>query len=170
MSSISEITKLVAYRLERRESINLVVPPTRDWHAIYRELADNLPFALPLVDLGESRTRPALLNEMLRAIGVSANVPDEKPADLVEFGKEVRRIKYARLALANFDVIDDPRHRDEYEMDFLHTLRYYTTTDGRLGLVLFSRRPFGQLLPHDELSAVNIMTVELPALELPPTP
>ncbi len=153
----------VAALLDRRESVNLVLPNGTNGRAVGEHLTG--PLGLPVVDLENpvTFTRPGLLSEILRALGVSVPLLPQKPHDMPKFGEQVARLgRYARLVVTHCDVFAESGRREEYEMDFFHALRYYTTTDKKLGLVLVSRRPFGDLLPTDHpLSSLDIKTVEL---------
>ncbi|MBN9523681.1 helix-turn-helix transcriptional regulator [bacterium] len=153
----------VAALLERRVSVNLVLPQGANGRAVGEQLTG--PLGLPVVDLENpvTFTRPGLLGEILRALGVSVPLLPQKPHDMPKFGEQVARLgRYARLVVTHCDVFAAVKRREEYEMDFFHALRYYTTTDKKLGLVLVSRRPFGDLLPTDHpLSTLDIKTVEL---------
>jgi hypothetical protein len=153
--------------LLRRLSVNLVVGGGADWRATVQEVTDRLAAGakdrVALIDLHDplTATRKGLLDLVLTSLGLADGLPD-KPHDLVEFGKRMRARPFAYVVLAHFDDAAIPERRTEYGADLFNTLRWYTTDERKLALLLVSRRPLGALLPKDHpLSELDARTVEL---------
>lgn len=165
--------------LTRKESVNLVVNGDNvPWRALIDHLQGcsvprTLVPDLKAVDLesGATASRRGLLSEILRALGVTASLPD-KPHDVVEFERLLRGLPFSRLALAHFDLV---AHRlEEYGLDLFSTLRHAISPwpsddvgrprEKKLALVIQSRRPLVTLLPPDNpLSQLDVKTAELRA-------
>jgi hypothetical protein len=153
----------VVQLLARRESVNVVVPHGISQQEVGDEIVRQVrDLAIVNLEDGETAARPGLIGAMLRAFGVRTVVPDSKPADLVVFGREIKRLSYAQLIILQADMLGHPERQKEYGADFFHAIKHATTDTRKLGLVLISRVPFSKLLPPDhELSHIAIKTVEL---------
>jgi hypothetical protein len=156
---LNEVLKL----LDRKESVNVVVPAGVSRGAVGEQLAQQVAgLAVIHLENPATATRPGLLGELLRALRLSGDGLGGKPEDLTRFAERLKTLTYARLAITQFDIIGERERQDAYGTDLFHMLRYYTTTDKKLGLVLVTWRAFGSLLPADHpLSHMDITTVEL---------
>lgn len=147
--------------LQRGQSVNLVVQEDPRW----RELIEHLRTAhlpeLRTVDLarGATASRRALVEELLKACGVNQPVP-APPDDLVVLDRALSASPTpSRVALLHGDRMAD---RADYDINLFDALRYLIMDARKLVLLVQSRRPFAQLVPHDHpLSAIDLKTVEL---------
>src|SRR5579883_1539780 len=119
---------------DRRDSVNLVVARGADWRQVLRQLCDANGTEFGILDLENplTATRAGVLAELLAILGQPVELPD-RPHDLHEFGKRMKTVAFGLLAVSHFDIVAEPERRNEYGMDFFHTLRHYTTTDKKLG-------------------------------------
>jgi hypothetical protein len=117
--------------------------------------------AVVRLDSTEAMHRPSLVQEILKQCGCSSHGPvPDKPKDLVMLGRALKALPRApRLALTSFDHVS---HRlDDYGVDLFVALRDLMQ-DRKLILLVESRAPFANLLPHDHpLSQITINSVEL---------
>lgn len=147
--------------LQRGQSVNLVVQENPRW----RELIEHVRYAhlpeLRTVDLarGATASRRALVEEMLKACGVNQPVP-APPEDLVVLDRALLACPTpSRVALLHGDLIAG---RPDYDINLFAALRSLIMDARKLVLLVQSRRPFAQLVPHDHpLSAIDLKTVEL---------
>ena len=153
----------VRLHLERGESVNLVVTGQARWRPLIDHLRDNSGLGLGVVRLESTETmhRPSLVQEILKQCGCPSpgSVPD-KPKDLVLLGRALKALPgAARLALTSFDNVS---HRlDDYGVDLFVALRDLMQAR-KLILLVESRTPFANLVPHDHpLSQITINSVEL---------
>ena len=95
--------------------------------------------------------------EILRSLGISAEVPQE-PKDLGELERLLVERSESLVALAHFDLA--PYRR--YGLDLYATLRHLQMTLRKLVLLVQSHTSFASLLPKDNpFSTIDIKTVEL---------
>jgi len=146
--------------LQRGQSVNLVVKEDPRWRELIKHLrTDGFP-ELPEVDLarGATASRRALVEELLKACGVNQPVP-APPDDLVLLDRALSACPtLSRVALLHGDRLE----RENYGIDLFHALRFLIMDARKLVLLVQSRRPFAQLVPHDHpLSAIDLKTVEL---------
>lgn len=141
--------------LERGRSVNLVI----DGKVAWRPLVDGLDdFAVVNLEKPAAASRRGLVEEILRALGMAAQVPPE-PEDLVELDRYVSARRLSCLALIHFDLA---AHRQTYGVDLFASLRYLVMESRKLVLLVQSRRPFATLLPAGHpLSEIDLQTVEL---------
>jgi len=147
--------------LQRGQSVNLVVGGDPRWRELIEHLsAAHLP-ELRTVDLarGATASRRALVEELLKACGVNQPVP-APPEDLVVLDRALSACPTpSRVALLHCDRMAD---RSDYDINLFDALRYLIMDARKLVLLVQSRRPFAQLVPHDHpLSAIDLKTVEL---------
>ena len=147
--------------LQRGQSVNLVVKDAPRWRELIEHLsAAHLP-ELRTVDLynGETASRRALVEELLRACGVNQPV-SAPPDDLVVLARALSASPSpSRVALLHCDLI---AARPDYDINLFAALRSLIMDARKLVLLVQSRRPFAQLVPHDHpLSAIDLKTVEL---------
>jgi hypothetical protein len=154
---------LVCLHLDRGESVNLVVTGQARWRPLLDHLRDKTVPGLGVVrlDSTEAMHRPSLVQEILKQCGCRSHgsVPD-KPKDLVMLGRALKALtRSPRLALTSFDHVS---HRlDEYGIDLFVALRDLIQSR-KIILLVESRTPFANLLPHDHpLSQITISSVEL---------
>jgi hypothetical protein len=147
--------------LGRKVSVNLVVGKGVKWAPLINHVRQMAFPDLKTIDLENPATasRPGLLTQILRELGVTAALPD-KPKDLVKFGEYLGKLPFARLALLHLDLVA-PR-REEYDVDLFAALRHLVMTQRKLGLLLQSRQPLAALLPSEHpLSTLDVKTTEL---------
>jgi hypothetical protein len=154
---------LVRIHLDRGESVNLVVMGQARWRPLLDHLRDNHSLGLCVVKLDstEAMHRPSLVQEILKQCGCPSRGPvPDKSKDLVMLGQALKTLPRApRLALTSFDHVS---HRlDDYGVDLFVALRDLMEAL-KITLLIESRTPFANLLPHDHpLSNVTINSVEL---------
>jgi hypothetical protein len=154
---------LARLHLDRGESVNLVVMGQARWRPLLDHLRDNHSLGLGIVKLDstEAMHRPSLVQEILKQCGCPTRGPvPDKPKDLVMLGRALKALPRApRLALTSFDHVS---HRlDDYGVDLFVALRDLMETR-KITLLIESRIPFANLLPHDHpLSEITINSVEL---------
>jgi hypothetical protein len=146
--------------LDRGRSVNLVV----DGDVAWRELLADLPrgeladLAMVNLERPAAASRRGLIAEIVRALGMPADVPPE-PEDLVELDRLLSARRRSRLALTHFDLA---LHRPAYDVNFFAALRYLVMDSRQLVLLVQSRRPFAALLPAGHpLSEIDLQTVVL---------
>lgn len=147
--------------LQRGQSVNLVVKDNPRWREMIEHLgAAHLP-ELRTVDLarGATASRRALVEELLKACGVNQPVP-APPEDLVVLDRALSACPTpSRVALLHGDLIAG---RPDYDINLFAALRSLIMDARKLVLLVQSRRPFAQLVPHDHpLSMIDIKMVEL---------
>lgn len=147
--------------LQRGQSVNLVVGGDPRWRELIEHLRDaHLP-ELRTVDLarGATASRRALVEELLKACGVNQPVP-APPEDLVVLDRALSACPTpSHVALLRGDLIAG---RPDYDINLFAALRSLIMDARKLVLLVQSRRPFAQLVPHDHpLSAIDLKTVEL---------
>jgi hypothetical protein len=153
----------VRLHLDRGESVNLVVTGQARWRPLLDHLSHNPALGLAVVklDSGEAAHRPSLVQEILKQCGCPSPDPvPDKPKDLVVLSRMLKALPQStRLALTSFDHVT---HRlDEYGVDLFVALRDLMQTH-KITLLVESRTPFANLLPHDHpLSTITINSVEL---------
>jgi TIR domain len=146
--------------LERGQSVNLVVGGDVRWRELLEELQKGKLADLAQVNLekGTTASRRGLVEEILRAFGMTAAVPSA-PEDLVELDHLLSSRRLSRLILTHFDLA---AHRQTYGVDLFAALRFMVMESRQLVLLVQSRRPFATLLPAgNPLSEINLQTVVL---------
>jgi hypothetical protein len=86
-----------------------------------------------------------LLREILRVFGCRAELPP-RPYDLERFAELMDDLPHGWLALQHFDAVG--ARQAEYTIELFRELRYRATTRRKLTLLLQSRSPYGNVLPH----------------------
>jgi hypothetical protein len=147
--------------LQRGQSVNLVVREDPRWREMIEHLrAAHLP-ELRTVDLarGVTASRRALVEELLKACGVNQPVP-APPEDLVVLDRALSaRPSPSHVALLHSDYV---AARPDYDINLYAALRSLIVDARKLVVLVQSRRPFAQLVPHNHpLSAIDLKTVEL---------
>ena len=148
--------------LERGESVNLVVRNGEvNWRLWIDQLTETRFKQIAAVDLENpcAVSRKGLIGEILKATGRSnANVPPP-PEDLPFLGGAFKNGSRSHLAIKHFDCV---KHRNDYGLDFFHSLRWLVMDAKKLVLLAQSHAPITDLLPRKhELSAIDFKTVEL---------
>jgi hypothetical protein len=146
--------------LRRGQSVNFLVRGKVAWRELIADLQRDELAVLALVNLeqGATASRRGLVTEMLRALGMKAQVPPE-PEDLGVLDRLLTERKRSLLALTHFDLA---ANRPAYGVDLFSALRYLVMDRRQLTLLVQSRQPFASLLPADHpLSGINLQTVEL---------
>ncbi len=145
--------------LQRGQSVNLVVTGNPKW----RELIVHLQTAhlpdLGIVDFegGYAESRADLAAKILEVCGAKTAVP-EPPRDLVVLHRVLSGRTLSRVALLRMDYVREREHI----IPLFTTLRNLMMDARVLVLLVESRRPLIELLPHDHpLSSIDIKTVEL---------
>lgn len=152
--------------LGRNRSVNFVVPH-RDggarpkWRELIAHLKDRHFADLGCVDLerGAAASRQGLVELILDAVGHRQAVP-AKPRDLAVLDRALHgRGAPPKLAMLHFDMAV-PR-LDEYGVDLFAAMRSLVE-DGKMVLMVHSRRPFMELAPREHpLSEIQLAFVEL---------
>ncbi|MGH9836009.1 MAG: toll/interleukin-1 receptor domain-containing protein [Blastocatellia bacterium] len=147
--------------LQRGQSVNLIVKEDPRWREMIEHLRDaHLP-ELRTIDLapGTTASRRALVEELLKACGINQPVP-APPEDLVVLDRALSAYPTpSHVALLHADLM---AARPDYDINLFSALRSLIMDARKLVLLVQSRRPFAQLVPHDHpLSAIDLKTVEL---------
>lgn len=149
--------------IERGVSVNLVTYGRVKW----RELLDHVKkdyfndFGIIDVEDPMVTTRKALVEEILVQCGTHTNVSGGLGEDLVALGRVLSlKDSQSRLVIKHFHEVINRRY---YDIEFFSSLRYLITESRKLVLLIQSRIPFIELLPHDHpLSSItNLKTIEL---------
>lgn len=135
--------------LERDESVSLVVKGDAKWYGLVTHLRDRYLPDLGIVDLksGGTVSRPGLVKEVLKAIGIEAEVP-QKPDDLVFLHRKITSMQRVRLAILRFDRIKRPQYEPA---DLLDTLTYLVSQARKLVLLVQSWEELASLIPKDRV-------------------
>ncbi|RJQ69171.1 MAG: TIR domain-containing protein [Desulfobacteraceae bacterium] len=145
---------------DRRQSINLVVHGAPCWRTLIDHLQQEWMPDLAVIDLDapSTTTRDGLVREILAACGCGHRVP-RPPRDLEAFNGLLGLPEPCRLVLLHFENVG---HRmNTYGVDLFHVLRYLLE-QRKLVLLIESRQPFKNLIPHDHpLSNMNLDSIEL---------
>jgi hypothetical protein len=145
--------------LSRDLSVNMVINGAPKWKQLINHLRDDHFNDLGIVNLdqGVTASRAGLVAEILKVCGMVIRVP-EPPNDLGMLDRALSSRGLSRVALLHFD---HSRDRN-YGIDLFAALRYLIMESRKLVLLIQSRQPFIELLPHDHpLSTIDIKTVEL---------
>jgi hypothetical protein len=145
--------------LARSQSVNLVVTGKPKWNELVKHLRIEHLKDLGVVDFegGYAESRAALAAEILEVCGAKTTVP-EPPDDLVVLHRVLSARALSRLALLRMDYVRVRKHG----IDLFSTLRNLMMDKRVLVLLVESRQPVIELLPHDHpLSSIDLKIVEL---------
>ena len=149
--------------IERGDSVNLVASRPVKWRELLEHVRNDHFKDFGIVDVQDPKvtTRKALVEEILGQCGTPVTVPNKKGEDLVVLGRILdAKQPPLRLIIKHFHEVKD---RAYYDIEFFSSLRYLMTESKKLVLLIQSRKPYVEILPHDHpLSSVtNLKTVEL---------
>ena len=149
--------------IKRGDSVNLVTYGKVKW----RELLDHIKkdyfndFGTIDVESPGVTTRKALVEEILVQCGVRTSVSGGLGEDLVTLGRVLSlKASPSRLIIKRFHQV---KIRQYYDLELFSALRNLITESRKLVLLIQSRIPFIELLPHDHpmSSITNLKTIEL---------
>ncbi len=149
--------------IERGDSVNLVTYGRVKWRELLDLIKNDYFNDFGIIDVEDPRvtTRRALVEEILKQCATRTSVPREIGEDLVTLGRVLSlKDSPSRLIIKRFHQVKNRRY---YDIDFFSSLRNLITESRKLVLLIQSRIPFIELLPHDHpLSSItNLKTVEL---------
>jgi len=149
--------------LRDQRSVNLVVSGRAEWRGLIEHVKDEHFPDMGVIDLnsGATASRRGLVQEILRAVGRSTEVP-ASPEDLVVLANAFPKNGRHLLALVRFDRFEE---RKDYGMDLLLALR--NLIEGRhLVLLVESRTPLDAMAPTSSPWTPLVRTVELRGAQL----
>lgn len=149
--------------IERGDSVNLVASRPVKWRELLEHIRKDYFTDFGIIDVEDPKvtTRKALVEEILRQCGTPITVPNKKGEDLVVLGRTLdAKQSPLRLIIKHFHEVKDRKY---YDNELFSTLRYLMTESQKLVLLIQSRKPYVEILPHDHpLSSVtNLKVVEL---------
>lgn len=149
--------------IERGDSVNLVASRPMKWRKLLEYVRKDHFNDFGMIDVEDPKvtTRKALVEEILRQCGTPITVPNKKGEDLVVLGRTLdAKQSPLRLIIKHFHEVKDRKY---YDNELFSTLRYLMTESQKLVLLIQSRKPYVEILPHDHpLSSVtNMKVVEL---------
>ncbi len=149
--------------IERGESVNLVTYGKVKWGKLLDHIKREHFNDFGIIDVEDPRvtTRKALVEEILGQCGTYTSVSSVLGDDLVTLGRELSsKVTPSRLIIKRFHHV---KNRQYYDLELFSALRNLITESRKLILLIQSRIPFIELLPHDHpLSSItNLKTIEL---------
>lgn len=147
----------------RGTSVNMVTYGRVKWRELLEHVRKDYFTDFGTIDVQDPKvtTRKALVEEILRQCGTPITVTNKKGEDLVILGRTLdAKQSPLRLIIKHFHEVKDRKY---YDNELFSTLRYLMTESQKLVLLIQSRKPYVEILPHDHpLSSVtNLKVVEL---------
>ena len=149
--------------IERGISVNIVTYGRVKWRELLEHIRKDYFNDFGIIDVEDPRvtTRKALVEEILKQCGTHTIVPKKAGEDLVTLGQEIYdKTSPSRLIMKHFHKVICRRY---YDNELFCSLRHLMTESQKLVLLIQSRKPYAEILPHDNpLSSVtNLKVVEL---------
>jgi len=149
--------------IERGISVNMVTYGRVKWRELLEHIRKDYFNDFGIIDVEDPRvtTRKALVEEILKQCGTHRIVSKKAGEDLVTLGCVIsEKTSPSRLIMKHFHEVICRRY---YDNELFSSLRYLMTESQKLVLLIQSRKPYAEILPHDNpLSSVtNLKIVEL---------
>ena len=149
--------------IERGISVNIVTYGRVKWRELLEHIRKDYFNDFGIIDVEDPRvtTRKALVEEILKQCGTHTIVSKKAGEDLVTLGRVISvKTSPSRLIIKHFHEVIRRRY---YDNELFSSLRYLMTESQKLVLLIQSRKPYAEILPHDNpLSSVtNLKVVEL---------
>lgn len=149
--------------IERGISVNMVTYGRVKWRELLEHIRKDYFNDFGIIDVQDPRvtTRKALVEEILEQCGTHTIVSKKAGEDLVALGRVISvKISPSRLIIKHFHEVI---YRNYYDNELFSSIRYLMTESQKLVLLIQSRKPYAEILPHDNpLSSVtNLKVVEL---------
>lgn len=144
-------------------SVNIVTYGKAKWRELLDHIRKEYFYDFGIIDVEDPKvtTRKALVEEILAQCGTHTIISKKTGEDLVTLGRVIsEKTSPLRLIMKHFHEV---MHRKYYDVELFSALRYLIMESRKLVLLIQSRMPFAEILPHDHpLSSVtNLKVVEL---------